>query len=175
MELHKLNTGRTPRVGTACRQLSQHLFNYQVNFILKCFSAIKNANFEKCRETGIRNGSELTLDIRVTSLLVLSWVVSIQLAPTLFKSILMVPPLIYLIPPWALAVLPPCQYSKTPGSQIWVRKKRKSVLEMPSPLVSSLMVILVLRHVFYKKNSGPFSSDFRIPNFEPIEFDRKPQ
>jgi len=29
MELHKLNTGRTPRVGTACRQLSQHLFNYQ--------------------------------------------------------------------------------------------------------------------------------------------------
>ena len=30
MELHKLNTGRTPRVNTACRQLSQHLFNYQV-------------------------------------------------------------------------------------------------------------------------------------------------
>jgi len=29
MELHKLNTGRTPRVITACRQLSQHLFYYQ--------------------------------------------------------------------------------------------------------------------------------------------------
>jgi 20S proteasome subunit beta 2 len=29
MELHKLNTGRTPRVGTACRQLAQHLFYYQ--------------------------------------------------------------------------------------------------------------------------------------------------
>jgi len=29
MELHALNTGRTPRVQTACRQLSQHLFRYQ--------------------------------------------------------------------------------------------------------------------------------------------------
>jgi len=29
MELHKLNTGRQPRVTTACRQLAQHLFNYQ--------------------------------------------------------------------------------------------------------------------------------------------------
>ena len=30
VELHKLNTGRTPRVITACRQLAQHLFYYQV-------------------------------------------------------------------------------------------------------------------------------------------------
>jgi len=29
MELHALNTRRTPRVGTACRQLAQHLFYYQ--------------------------------------------------------------------------------------------------------------------------------------------------
>merc|ERR1712212_1191976 len=29
MELHALNTGRTPRVTTACRQLSQHLFRHQ--------------------------------------------------------------------------------------------------------------------------------------------------
>jgi 20S proteasome subunit beta 2 len=29
VELHKLNTGRTPRVITACRQLAQHLFYYQ--------------------------------------------------------------------------------------------------------------------------------------------------
>lgn len=49
LELHKLNTGRTPRVATANRLLKQMLFRYRQNFLI-----LQTYSFQK-KYLGLRN------------------------------------------------------------------------------------------------------------------------
>lgn len=81
VELHRLNTGRQPRVILPLRLLKNHLFNYQVTLI---------------------NYYVISRD---TSVLHSSWEVSIILDHICTQSHLMVPVINYLMLPWVVDVL----------------------------------------------------------------------